>query len=279
MEKALGTEQPQDATSPRARFGAEMRRLRESARLSQSALGVRLRCTQTQVSRLEKGLRTPQPDQAEILDQVFGLSDKEYFVGLYRRILSNPGGPIWWMDWLEEIEPRATVLRSWDPLLVPGLLQTEGYARYLLSREPRIGPEEVEERTRARLRRRSVLERGDPPLVLALFDEGVLRRRIGTDQEMREQLAFLLEAAERPNVTVQVVNPECVSGLLGTFMIAELPDREPDVVYADSPAQGLVSADPNVVYDVWIRYESIRAWAYPENVSLKMIKDVMDQWT
>ncbi|GII65273.1 transcriptional regulator [Sphaerisporangium krabiense] len=275
----MGTDQPQDATSPRARFGAEMRRLRESARLSQSALGVRLRCTQTQVSRLEKGLRTPQPDQAEILDQVFGLSDKEYFVGLYRRILSNPGGPIWWMDWLEEIEPRATVLRSWDPLLVPGLLQTEGYARYLLSREPRVGPEEVEERTQARLRRREFLERADPPLLSILLDQGVLRRRIGTAGVMREQLAFLIEIAERPNVLVQVVDPDCVPGLLGAFMIAELPDGEADVIYADSPAEGVVSADPNVVSTLWIRYESIRAWAYPEHVSLNMIKDVMDQWT
>ncbi|MFC6079559.1 helix-turn-helix domain-containing protein [Sphaerisporangium aureirubrum] len=266
--------------SPVARFGGEIRRLRESAGLSQDALATRLGCTQTQVSRLELGLRRPHRDHAEILDRVFGLSDKGYFALLYRRILSHPEGPRWWLDWPEEIEPRATVIRSWDPLLIPGLLQTESYARHLLIREPRVTPDEVERRTHARMQRRAVLDRHDPPLFVTLMDEGVLRRRIGAAPEvMREQLTFLIEIATRTNVTIQVVDAECVSGLLGAFMIAQLPDGEPDTVYADSPAEGLLTSAPDVVSMLWSRYELIRAWAYPEHVSLQKIKDVMDQWT
>ncbi|GAA1271917.1 helix-turn-helix transcriptional regulator [Sphaerisporangium rubeum] len=268
-----------EIATPVARFGAEMRRFRESLSLSQDALAARLGCTQTQVSRLEQGSRRPHRDHAVILDRVFGLSDKGYFAMLHRRILSHPEGPRWWLDWPEEIEPRAKVIRSWDPLLVPGVLQTEAYARCLLSREPQVDPDEVERRMHARLQRRAVLDRTSPPLFVTLMDEGVLHRRIGSPEVMREQLTFLMEVADRPNVTVQVVDPACVSGLLGAFMIAQLPNGEPDTIYADSPAEGLLTSESEVVSTLWSRYELIRAWAYPEHVSLQKIQDVMHQWT
>jgi transcriptional regulator with XRE-family HTH domain len=274
----MSAESTSESGSPRERFGAELRRLREAAGLSQAAMATRLGCTQTQVSRLEQARRTPQPEQAQILDQFFGLSDRGYFSGLYQRILSHPGGPRWFMGWLDDVEPRATVLRSWDPLLVPGLLQTEAYARHLVSKEPRVTPQEVEERLHARLQRRIILDRGDPPLVLVLIDEGVLRRRIGGPVVMHEQLGYLLQVAERPNVTIQVVDPECVTGLLGPFMIAELPEGEPHTVHAESATEGTVSSAPDQVSAVWNRFESIRSWAYPERVSLNMIKEVMAQW-
>ncbi|WP_248962852.1 Scr1 family TA system antitoxin-like transcriptional regulator [Sphaerisporangium perillae] len=121
--------------SPRMRFGAEMRRLREAARLSQAAVASRLGCTQTQVSRLEAATRTPSKSDAERLDRLFGSGGSTYFTGLRERIIA-PGGPIWFRSWVEEIEPTALVLHSWDPLFVPGLLRTESYARRIFSREP-----------------------------------------------------------------------------------------------------------------------------------------------
>src|SRR5437868_8188447 len=136
--------------SPRARFGAELRRLREAAQLSQAAVASRLGCTQTQVSRLEVAKRTPSKSDVEKLDQIFGSTDRKYFVGLYQRVISLPGVPGWFMGWVDTIEPTALVLRSWDPLLIPGLLQTEPYARHVFSREPRITAQEVEERVQAR---------------------------------------------------------------------------------------------------------------------------------
>ncbi|MFC0865480.1 Scr1 family TA system antitoxin-like transcriptional regulator [Sphaerimonospora cavernae] len=95
---------------------------------------------------------------------------------------------------------------------------------------------------------------------------------------MHEQLGYLLEVAERSNVTVQIVDPGCVTGLIGAFMIAELSGGEPSAIHADSAAEGLVSATPELVSSIWNRYESIRSWAYPEHVSLNMIKEVMAQW-
>ncbi|GGP02301.1 helix-turn-helix domain-containing protein [Nonomuraea glycinis] len=111
-----------DPDSPRVRFGAELRRLREAAELSQAAVASRLGCTQTQVSWLEKATRTPSRSDAERLDMLFGKSASVSFARIYQRIVAQPGSPMWFRNWVEEIEPNLLVLRSWDPLLIPGLL-------------------------------------------------------------------------------------------------------------------------------------------------------------
>ncbi|MGW4641237.1 helix-turn-helix domain-containing protein [Sphaerisporangium sp. NPDC004334] len=275
----MSIEQFPDPGSPRMVFGAEMRRLREAAQLSQAAVATRLGCTQTQVSRLEAATRTPSKSDAERLDRLFGEEGGTYFAALRRRIVARPSGPIWFEGWTEEIEPTALVLRSWDPLLIPGLLQTEAYARQLFSRGPRSVAEDVERRVEARMRRRRVLDREDSPLVLVLFDAGVLRRRVGGPEVMSEQLGYLLEVAERPAVTIQVVDPDCLAGLAGAFMIAELPNGQPDVIHADSPVQGQITSQHEFVVSIRNRYEAVRAWAYPEHVSLRMIEEVRREWT
>ncbi|MGW4422939.1 helix-turn-helix domain-containing protein [Streptosporangium sp. NPDC004631] len=268
-----------DPGSPRVRFGVELRRMREAAQLSQAAVAPRLGCTQTQVSRLEKATRTPSKSDAERLDRLFGAADGVSFVRFYQRIVAQPGGPVWFRSWAEEVEPIALVLRSWDPLLVPGLLQTEAYAHHLFSRGPQVACEEVKQRVEARMRRQRIFDREDPPMFLVLIDEGVLHRRIGGPELMREQLSYLLEAAQRPTISIQVVDSECVAGLAGAFMIAELPNGEPNVVHADSPAQGQVTTDHDIVISIWKRYEAIRLWTYPEHISLKKIEEVKREWT
>ena len=268
-----------DPGSPRVRFGVELRRLREAAQLSQAAVASRLGCTQTQVSRLEKATRTPSKSDAERLDRLFGAADGVSFVRFYQRIIAQPGGPVWFRSWAEEIEPTARILRSWDPLLLPGLLQTEAYARCLFSQAPQITPDEVEERVQARLRRQRILGQDTPPLVLVLVDPGVLRRKVGGAEVMCEQLSHLLEAARRPTVSIQIVSPECLTGLMGAFTIAELPDGKPGAIHAESSADGQVTTDLDSVTAMWKRYEAIRLWAYPEHISLKMIEKARREWT
>ncbi|RCG33007.1 XRE family transcriptional regulator [Sphaerisporangium album] len=265
--------------SPGARFGAELRRLREEAGLSQEAVATRLQVTQTHVSRLEKGKRTPQPGQAEILDRLFGLTDKEYFVGLRQRITARPSGPGWYLRWVEEIEPEATVLRSWDPLLIPGLLQTEAYARVIMSGAACTTPDDVVSRVETRMQRKGILDRERPPTIWALVDDWVLRRPIGGEAVMREQLDYLLEMSGRHNISVQLVPGEacCTAGLTSGFVLAQLPDGAV-VVSVESAGRGEVSVDRELVAHVWGAYEKIRAEAYPTGISLKMIKDARDRW-
>lgn len=275
----MSTDFSPDLGCPRVRFGAEMRRLREAAQLSQAAVAARLGCTQTQVSRLEIATRTPSRSDAERLDRLFGSTDKQYFVGLHRHVVSRPGGPGWFMSWVEEIEPTALVLRSWDPLLIPGLLQTESYARQIFNMEPRITPSGVEERVQARMQRQQILDKDSPPALLVLIDAGVLRRPVGDSTVMREQLDRLLEAVSHPSVSIQLVAPECLPGMLGAFMIAKLPNGAPDTIHADSSAEGQISSDYDLVASIWNRYEAIRLWAYPEHVSRRMIEEVKKEWT
>ncbi|MDF5755558.1 helix-turn-helix transcriptional regulator [Spongiactinospora sp. TRM90649] len=268
-----------DPGSPRVRFGAEMRRLREAAQLSQSAVAARLGCTQTQVSRLEKATRSPSRSDAERLERLFGESDGVSFIRMYQQIHAQPGGPVWFRDWAEEIEPTARVIRSWDPMLVPGLLQTESYARAIFTLEPRATFETVEQRVEARMRRQRILVRDNPPRVIVLFEAGVLQRSVGGPEVMREQLGRLLEAASSPSISIQLVDPECLPGLAGAFMIAELPDGRPITVNADSPAQGHVTTDYEHVAAIQERYETIRLWAYPERTSLQMVEKARHEWT
>ncbi|MET8159502.1 helix-turn-helix transcriptional regulator [Sphaerisporangium sp. NPDC005289] len=265
--------------SPRARFGAEMRRLREAAQLSQAAVATRLGCTQTQVSRLEAATRTPSVSDAERLDRLFGAGDGTFFTDLRKYIVARPGGPAWFMDWVNEIEPAARVLWSWDPLLVPGLLQTPSYARHLFDQEPQISPEEVEARVEARTLRQSFLDREDPPLLVALIDEGVLRREVGGPEVMRKQLDYLLEVAEKPTISIQVVDAHCLIGLLGAFMIAELKGGQPHAIHAESSAEGQCTTDHSMVTTIRNRYEAMRLWAYPERVSLNVIEKARQEWT
>ncbi|HEY9524856.1 MAG TPA: Scr1 family TA system antitoxin-like transcriptional regulator, partial [Thermopolyspora sp.] len=112
--------------SPLALFGAELRRYREKAQLSQESMSKLLICSPGLVSHIECARRSPSLELAQKCDEIFGLD--ETFTRLYNLLVRSPS-PQWFLRWQEEAEPRATVLRSWDPLLVPGLLQTEEYAR------------------------------------------------------------------------------------------------------------------------------------------------------
>jgi transcriptional regulator with XRE-family HTH domain len=228
-----------DPGSPRVRFGVELRRLREAAQLSQAAVASRLGCTQTQVSRLEKATRTPSRSDAERLDRLFGAPDGVSFTRLHQRIVAQPGGPIWFRSWVEE----------------------------------------VEERVQARARRKRILDRDNPPLVLMLIDPGVLHRKVGGAEAMRDQLGYLLKVVQIPTVSIQVVNPDCLTGLMGAFTIAELPYGQPDAIHAESSWEGQVTTDLDSVTAMWNRYEAIRLWAYPEHTSLHMIEKARLEWT
>jgi len=220
----------------------------------------------------------PSRSNAEKLDELYGLTERKYFVNQYRRILAYPTAQAWYLDWVD-VEPVALVLRTWDPVLVPGLLQTEAYAREIFRQAPRVTPEEVEDRVQARLLRQKVLTRESPASLLALIDEQVLRRQVGDPCVMREQLDHLLDASHRSTISIQIVDPRCLVGAAGTFIIAELPDGEPDTILADSAAEGQVSSDTDVVGAIWSRYDAIRLWAYPEHVSRKMIETARRDWT
>lgn len=262
--------------TPTQRFGRELARIRREAGITQARLGRHLGCSSSLVAHIEKGDRKPKKDFAAGCDRIFETGD--LFVRLYRNITS-PSGPDWYIRWTDEIEPRARVLRSWDPLLIPGLLQTEDYARAIFRGGLATSEQEIEDGVSARMRRKVILEKDKPPMLWVLIDEGVLRRLIGEPQVMYDQLDYLLAMATRQNVRIQVLAPGApgTAGWASGFMIAELPDA-PTAVSVESAGRGEVSAEHDFVSMLWNRYDRIRVDACPYKQSLDMIKGARDQW-
>lgn len=262
--------------TPVQRFGRELARIRREAGVTQARLGSRLGVSPSLVAHFEKGDRTPRADFAAGCDRVFGTGD--LFTRLCRNITA-PTGPGWYIRWTDEIEPRARTLRSWDPLLIPGLLQTEQYARAVFRGDLADSEQEIEDAVSARQRRQVILGKANPPTLWVLIDEGVLRRHIGGAETMHQQLDYLATIAKRQNVRVQLVpqNTPCTAGLLSGFIIAELPDA-PTVVSVESAGEGEVSADHNFVSAIWNRYDRIRAEAYRPSQSLEMIEEARERW-
>ncbi|WP_067181984.1 helix-turn-helix domain-containing protein [Microtetraspora niveoalba] len=262
--------------TPVQRFGRELARARKEAGLSQERLGTRLGVSGSLVGHIEIGNRTPKPDLAARCDEVFGTGD--FFARLCKNITS-PSAPHWFLRWSEEIEPRARVLRSWDPLLIPGLLQTEDYARAVFRGGLAASEQEIEEQVDARMTRQIILDRENPPILWVLLDEWSLLRPIGSPKVMYEQLDHLTDVAARQNVKVQIVphDAPCTVRLMSGFALAELPDA-PTTASIESAGAGEVSAEHELVSLMWDTYDRIRAEALRPGHSLEMIKEVREQW-
>ncbi|GLW10226.1 transcriptional regulator [Microtetraspora sp. NBRC 13810] len=241
-------------------------------------MGQRMKCHATLVGKVEKGKRTPTPDFAMAADAAFELDG--HFVELATRVAREAAGPRWWYRWTDEVEPQAVILQSWDPMLVPGLLQTPAYARAVLGSSPLIVSDQLEGAVAARTARRAILDRTPPPRVCVLMDEGVLHRPVGGRNVLLEQLHYLLEAARCPCLTVQVVPiaAACAAGMMAAFALARLPTGA-EVATVDSLREGHTTADVDAVAEIRLWYETIRADACSRFESLQIIEKAVARWT
>ncbi|GII96869.1 transcriptional regulator [Sinosporangium siamense] len=264
------------STSLLAFFGAELRKHRLRAGLSQEQLAERIAFSPSLVGFIERAQRTPSEDFVIRCDEALGLS------GVLHRLwplISRASSPPWFREWLE-VEEKAHTLRTWQPLVVPGLLQTEDYARAVIRGEPGLPEEQVERAVTARLERQKILSRTNPPMLWVVLDEGVLHRPIGGRAVMRRALEHLDEVAGAPRVAIQVV-PLAIgatTGIAGGFVIAQLPEST-DVVYLESAGQPQVSDRSADVEAVHARYDAIRAEAHPVHVSLSMVREAVRAWS
>ncbi len=262
--------------TPTQRFGRELARVRKARGLSQEALAPHLGVSKSLIGHIEIGNRTPKEDLAARCDHFFATGD--LFTRLCRNITA-PASPGWYIRWTDEVEPRAHVLRSWDPMLVPGLLQTEDYSRAIFRGHLPASNEEIENKVSARMRRHLILERDNPPTLWALLDEGVLHRLIGSQETMLRQLDYLLEIAERLNVTIQLIprDTTCTIGLSSGFVLAELEDQ-PSVISVEAAGRSYVSAEQSLVTTIWSMYDKLRAEALRPSESLNLIKEARGRW-
>ncbi|GHE34579.1 hypothetical protein GCM10017673_41740 [Streptosporangium violaceochromogenes] len=150
--------------------------------------------------------------------------------------------------------------------MVPGLLQTEDYARAILSRKPGATPEEIEDKVVARMDRQEIFGRRVPPMLWIILDEGVLYRPIASPEVMRGQFERLLDAGEQMRVSLQILPYAArnVLGLLGSFTLADLPRSNSPVAYLDSQSlDDRVTDRPTDMKNLVFRYDAIRADALP----------------
>jgi hypothetical protein len=187
--------------------------------------------------------------------------------------------PRWFLDRVEA-EQRATTIYWWEPLIVPGLLQTHAYARALFRVWQTTAKDDaLEEQVQARIARQAIFDRPAPPVLCALIDEMVLHRCIGGQETMREQLDYLLQFGSRPLVRIHVVPAEVGAhvGLLGAFAIAGFPDREAGIVYLESPDDGETSKDPAKAFKIAQTFETLRSEALPRRASQDLIRKVAEE--
>ncbi|MET8050651.1 helix-turn-helix transcriptional regulator [Streptosporangium sp. NPDC005286] len=257
-------------------FGAELRRRRKMAGLSQDQLAEITQFSQSLIGFIERGERTPSRNFAQRCDDA--LEAKGELVHLWEQV-TRGASPKWFRDWLD-VEPAAHTLHTWEPLVIPGLLQIEEYARAVIRGEPGIADEQTEKAVMARIARQEIFARPNPPMFRVVLDEGVLCRPIGGKEVMRRQLERLVEAIESPRICLQIIPMELgvTTGILGGFVIAQVAGSA-DTVYIQSATHGYVTNRPKDVEAIYSRYDALRAEAQPQHLSIALIREAAKLWT
>jgi DNA-binding XRE family transcriptional regulator len=265
---------------PRVIWGAQLAFCRERVGLTQTQLADLIPYSLDSLRSAETGRRAPTPDLAKHCDGA--LSTGGALLYLYddlRELTSSSVHPPWFGPWLI-VEREVPKLWTFEPLVVPGLLQTAAYARALLRADrPTDTDEQIDAAVMARLSRQTILEGESPTKLVAILDESVLQRAVGGASVMAEQLAYVAEMATRRNITVRLIQFDVGAhpGLAGAFVIA-LPEKEPTLVYRDSIVEGSVTGNPEIVTTVVGLWESIEADALPQRASTELVRSWAETW-
>jgi transcriptional regulator with XRE-family HTH domain len=255
------------------RLAAQLRELREAAELTQEEVSERTGKDRSTVYRLESAQQRPQRSTLIQLLDLYGVAEPRK--GELLTMLREAGQRGWMRPYRAELpeaysdyigfEDEARSISNYESLFIPGLLQTEAYARAQLHGTwPSASDEDIEIRVAARMERQPVLAKDDAPRFWAIMDEAALRRLIGGRDVMRDQIARLLEMRQQANMTIQVI-PFRVGahpGMDGSFVILNFPDADdPSIVYIESAAGGLFLEEEAEIRRYILMFELLRAAA------------------
>jgi transcriptional regulator with XRE-family HTH domain len=242
-------------TVRRRRLGIELRALRDHASLTIEEVANSLECSASKVSRIETGhVRSTPRDVRDMLAMYDVDGDRAEQLIQLARDTRQTG---WWEDFgdpavriaqLVGLETEAAEICEFQVLLVPGLLQTANYARAIFNAlAPELDDDEVEQRVRFRLARQELLGQQQPPGLEVVLDEAVLRRPVGGTDVMREQVAYLVERAAQPNISVRVLpfDQGAHAWMTGSFTILRFEEAlNLDVVYIEAEERDLYLDEP-----------------------------------
>lgn len=267
-------------TVRRRRLGLELRRLREASGLTIEVVADRLECSSSKISRIETGHTGVTPRDVRDMLAVYGLAGPaaDELVQVARDARQKG----WWHLYgtvltgaYVGLEAAASSIRSYEVQVIPGLLQTETYARSMLhAGGPGRSDTEVDRRVRVRIARQSLLVQDDPLDLWVVLDETIFHRLVGGSAVMREQLDHLVRSAARPNITVQVLpfSAGAHVAMEGSFTILGYDEpADPDVVFAENAAGGLFLEKDEELQRYHYIFDHLRATAMPPEESVAFI--------
>ncbi|WP_078095665.1 helix-turn-helix domain-containing protein [Streptomyces sp. fd1-xmd] len=231
-------------TVSRRRLGSELRRLRKANGLTTLQVAEQLLISQPKISLLENGRRHIKPRDVRDLCRLYGVQDQQLLDDLMR-LARESGRQGWWNSYGDipysayiGLEAEAAVIRTYEPFVVPGLLQTSAYARSVIAGTiPHATAEQAAARLQVRLRRQSRLAAPGAPMRLwVVLDESAVRRVVGSRDVMREQLEHLTHLGAQPHITLQVLPHEAGAhpGVSGQFSLLEFAGTtDASVVYLE----------------------------------------------
>ncbi|KIF04354.1 XRE family transcriptional regulator [Streptomyces sp. RSD-27] len=272
-------------TVRRRRLGAELRQLRKAAGMTSTQAAGHLLVSQSKISLIETGRRPINPRDVRDLCRLYGVTDQDIVEALMRTAKES-GQQGWWVSCGDVpygvyigLETGASSLHTYEPLVLPGLLQTRAYAAALIAgTAPRITDEQAAVSLEIRLRRQHRAHHPARPFRLwAVLDESALHRTVGDRETMREQLEHLNTLGAQPHITVQVL-PHAAgahAGLLGQFSILGFPDSDAGVVYLERFTSDLYLEKYADRYPYHILYDHLQAQALNPEDTRHFINDLI----
>ncbi|QLJ00507.1 helix-turn-helix transcriptional regulator [Streptomyces sp. NEAU-sy36] len=258
-------------------FGAELKRRRENAALTQAELGARVFVSGGYIGQFEQAIRKPQLDVAQRIDEI--LQTDGFFERLWKKLIRDQPYDAYFAH-VVELEGLATAIYQWAPSVVPGLLQTREYAQAMfLAGNPLATDEYIESLVNARMARTQVLKDAARPVYWAVLHEAALRITVGGPAIMARQLEHIAALARARKMVLQVLpfsagaHPEM--GKLMTLM--EFEDAPP-TVYTEGVSSGSLLDEPAVVKRKWSSYDLIRAAALSPEASLTLFDSAAEDY-
>ncbi|MEJ8643041.1 helix-turn-helix transcriptional regulator [Streptomyces sp. MS1.HAVA.3] len=271
-------------TVSRRRLGSELRRLREISGMTTQQVAARLLISQPKISLLENGRRLIKPRDVRDLCGLYGVRDQQR-VDHLMQLARESGRQGWWNAYDDipygayiGLEAEAAAIRFYDPLVIPGLLQTPAYARAVIAGTiPHATAEQAATRLQVRLRRQDRLRApGNPLRLWAVLDESALRRVVGSREVMREQLDHLTDLGARPHITLQVLPHDAGAhpGVSGQFSLLEFAEAtDASVVYQERFTSDLYLEKRSDVRRYSDMYAHLQAQALSPDMTRRFIEE------
>ncbi|MFE7408904.1 helix-turn-helix domain-containing protein [Streptomyces laurentii] len=263
---------PESSASLRV-FGGLVKFFRKQAGMTQEEFAPQVGYSVETVASIEQGRRLPSGkfvDSAErVLDSGGALKEAAKYLERTKGLAN------WFVQWAE-LEKSAVCLYTYENRMIPGLLQTEAYARTLFEEQlPPMGQEDIEAKQLARVERTELLTSRPRTVYSFIIEEHTLRRKIGGPEVHRAQIDHLLLLAEHRNIEIQVMpqSRDLHAGIAGAFQLLETPEHR-SLAYAEGQKNGLLISDPAVVSMLQLRYARMRSQALSPEDSLSLLREI-----